>query len=61
MTPVKQMGRPRRPAPVVRNYTDAMPLYEFRCRTCDTNFEVRRPMAEASEPAVCPQGHPGAV
>lgn len=38
-----------------------MPLYEFRCRTCETNFEVRRPMAEASAPAVCPQGHPGAV
>ncbi|MFM8946671.1 MAG: FmdB family zinc ribbon protein [Actinomycetota bacterium] len=38
-----------------------MPLYEFRCRTCETNFEVRRPMAEASDPATCPSGHPGAV
>jgi len=38
-----------------------MPLYEFRCRTCDSNFEVRRPMSEAGDPAVCPQGHPGAV
>jgi putative FmdB family regulatory protein len=38
-----------------------MPLYEFRCRTCDDTFEVRRPMSEASDPATCPQGHPGAV
>ena len=38
-----------------------MPLYEFRCRTCDDTFEVRRPMSEASEPASCPQGHDGAV
>lgn len=38
-----------------------MPLYEFRCRTCDDTFDVRRPMSEASEPATCPQGHPGAV
>jgi len=38
-----------------------MPLYEFRCRTCDETFEVRRPMSEASDPASCPQGHPEAV
>ncbi|MFM7253305.1 MAG: FmdB family zinc ribbon protein [Ilumatobacteraceae bacterium] len=38
-----------------------MPLYEFRCRDCDDTFEVRRPMSEASEPATCPLGHPGAV
>jgi len=38
-----------------------MPLYEFRCRTCDDTFDVRRPMSEASEPTTCPQGHPGAV
>ncbi|MBM3828776.1 MAG: zinc ribbon domain-containing protein [Actinobacteria bacterium] len=38
-----------------------MPLYEFRCRTCETTFEVRRPMAEASDPATCPEGHAGAV
>jgi len=34
-----------------------MPLYEFRCRTCDTTFELRRPMSEASDPASCPDGH----
>ena len=34
-----------------------MPLYDFRCRTCDDTFEVRRPMAEADTPAPCPSGH----
>ncbi|MFM9037422.1 MAG: FmdB family zinc ribbon protein [Actinomycetota bacterium] len=38
-----------------------MPLYEFRCRTCDSTFEVRRPMSEASDPATCPAGHEDAV
>ncbi|MDP4976506.1 MAG: zinc ribbon domain-containing protein [Ilumatobacteraceae bacterium] len=38
-----------------------MPLYDFRCKTCETTFEVRRPMAEASDPATCPQGHENAV
>jgi putative FmdB family regulatory protein len=34
-----------------------VPLYDFRCRTCDETFEVRRSMAEADEPAPCPSGH----
>jgi len=38
-----------------------VPLYEFRCKTCDDTFEVRRPMSEAGEPATCPDGHAGAV
>jgi len=38
-----------------------MPLYEFRCRTCDVHYEERRPMAEADAPATCPSGHTGAV
>jgi putative FmdB family regulatory protein len=38
-----------------------VPLYEFRCRTCDDTFEVRRPMSESGDPATCPQGHEGAV
>jgi len=38
-----------------------MPLYEFRCRTCDETFELRRSMSESSDPATCPQGHDGAV
>jgi putative FmdB family regulatory protein len=37
-----------------------MPLYDYRCGECDEVFEVRRPMAESSEPATCPAGHPGA-
>jgi putative FmdB family regulatory protein len=38
-----------------------MPTYEYRCRTCDDVFEVRRPMLEASEPASCPGGHTDTV
>ena len=38
-----------------------MPLYEFRCRTCETTFELRRPMSAAGDPASCPDGHDGAV
>jgi putative FmdB family regulatory protein len=34
-----------------------MPVYEFRCRTCDTTFESRRPMAESDAAATCPDGH----
>jgi putative FmdB family regulatory protein len=34
-----------------------MARYDFRCRTCGSTFEVQRPMAEASEPAACPDGH----
>ncbi|MEV1287119.1 zinc ribbon domain-containing protein [Micromonospora sp. NPDC049679] len=38
-----------------------MPRYEFRCRACGDTFEVHRPMAEASAPASCPQGHDDTV
>jgi putative FmdB family regulatory protein len=34
-----------------------MPVYEYLCRTCDTRFEARRPMAEAGSPLDCPAGH----
>jgi putative FmdB family regulatory protein len=34
-----------------------MPVYEYLCRTCDTRFEARRPMREASTPIDCPDGH----
>lgn len=34
-----------------------VPTYEYRCKTCDTRFDVKRPMAEASDPAPCPSGH----
>jgi putative FmdB family regulatory protein len=40
---------------------EAVPLYEFRCKSCDDTFEVRRPMSQASDPVTCPCGHDGAV
>jgi putative FmdB family regulatory protein len=38
-----------------------VPLYEYRCKTCDDRFELRRPMAEADDPAPCPDGHADTV
>ena len=38
-----------------------MPVYEYRCRTCDDTFELSRPMSQSSDPAACPLGHEGAV
>ncbi len=38
-----------------------MPVYEYRCRECDTVFELRRQMADSGAPATCPDGHPDAV
>ncbi|MBV9661847.1 MAG: zinc ribbon domain-containing protein [Acidimicrobiales bacterium] len=35
-----------------------MPVYEYLCRTCETRFEARRPMSEASSGIDCPAGHP---
>lgn len=37
-----------------------MPRYGFRCTQCGHEFEVSRPMSQASDPAVCPHdGAPG--
>ncbi|MCE5290103.1 MAG: zinc ribbon domain-containing protein [Nocardiaceae bacterium] len=38
-----------------------MPRYDYRCRSCGMQFEVDRPMAQASEPAICPEGHSNTV
>ncbi len=38
-----------------------MPIYEYRCRTCDVVYEERRSMAEADEPVTCPSGHQGSI
>lgn len=38
-----------------------MPVYEYRCRTCDTTFEARRPMAESNAATPCPEGHADTV
>ena len=37
-----------------------MPVYEYRCNECDDIFELRRPAAESSAAALCPEGHSGA-
>ncbi|MEU3652934.1 zinc ribbon domain-containing protein [Streptomyces sp. NPDC032161] len=38
-----------------------MPRYEYRCRSCGDTFELSRPMAQSSDPASCPAGHPDTV
>jgi putative FmdB family regulatory protein len=38
-----------------------MPRYEYRCRQCDAQFELTRPMAESGAPASCPDGHADTV
>jgi len=38
-----------------------MPTYTYRCRECADEFEVHRPMSEATDPASCPGGHPDTV
>ncbi|EME99267.1 zinc ribbon domain-containing protein [Streptomyces mobaraensis NBRC 13819 = DSM 40847] len=38
-----------------------MPRYEYRCKACGATFELRRPMAQSSAPAMCPQGHVDSV
>jgi putative FmdB family regulatory protein len=35
-----------------------VPRYDYRCRTCDTTFEVRRALTEPETCAPCPEGHP---
>ncbi len=34
-----------------------MASYDYRCRTCDTRFEVRRGIDEPETPVDCPRGH----
>ena len=36
-----------------------MPTYDYRCRTCDDRFEVRRGLAEPEDDVRCPSGHDG--
>ncbi|HEY5834002.1 FmdB family zinc ribbon protein [Streptomyces sp.] len=38
-----------------------MPRYEYRCKTCGSTFELRRPMSQSSAPASCPSGHDDTV
>jgi putative FmdB family regulatory protein len=37
-----------------------MAVYEYRCTTCATTFELRRTMSQSNDPATCPDGHVGA-
>ena len=32
-----------------------MAIYEYRCARCKGEFEVRRPISRANEPATCPK------
>ena len=41
------------------SYTPGVATYEYRCPTCESHFELRRPMSESSSAATCPDGHPG--
>jgi putative FmdB family regulatory protein len=34
-----------------------MPLYEYYCPPCGSQFEVLRPVSQMDNPAVCPSGH----
>ena len=37
-----------------------MPIYEYYCATCDTEFEALRPASKSDEPAPCKAcGQPG--
>jgi putative FmdB family regulatory protein len=56
VTNCPQKGRTRRPS-----YTRGVATYEYRCPTCESHYELRRPMSESSSAATCPDGHPGGV
>jgi putative FmdB family regulatory protein len=32
-----------------------MPVYEYKCKKCGTEFEVMRPISQADDPAKCPK------
>lgn len=34
-----------------------MAAYDYRCRDCQTTFEVRRSVTEDARPVTCPHGH----
>jgi putative FmdB family regulatory protein len=40
-------------------YNQGMPIYEFRCSSCDEPFEILSSLADRDEEAVCPScgGH----
>ncbi|HID85947.1 MAG TPA: zinc ribbon domain-containing protein [Anaerolineae bacterium] len=38
-----------------------MPIYEYRCQSCQTRFELRRSFSQADDPVTCPQCQSGEV
>lgn len=32
-----------------------MPMYDFNCQKCGSDFTLRRPIAEIDDPAPCPE------
>ena len=34
-----------------------MPLYEYYCKPCNSQFELLRPISKMDEAASCPSGH----
>lgn len=34
-----------------------MPLYEYICSSCDSKFELLRPLSDAGQSASCPKCH----
>jgi putative FmdB family regulatory protein len=48
---------PLRPLTAVWHNERVMPLYEYVCDQCDTQFEELRPSSRMNEPASCPSGH----
>lgn len=36
---------------------EPLPRYDYRCRECDTRFEVRRSLDDAERVVACPRGH----
>jgi len=38
-----------------------VPRYDYRCTTCESVYELSRPMSDADAAATCPEGHVGAV
>jgi putative FmdB family regulatory protein len=38
-----------------------MPLYEYRCRTCDDTFQLLRSVDAADTGVTCPGGHADTV
>ena len=34
-----------------------MPIYEYICSECETQFEQMRPLSQSGQPGVCPRCH----